>query len=234
MAREEKRMAGDYEITQAIEIGHKEIVLGVNPQDNQGKKYMCAFANYNDFFQTYDEVLVSDNYAEIMQIFGERVSKEANRIVREIANLKIPTNVITQDDCYPNNRNENINGKIVAIDSSVLRPEYQRADRQLYIVTGGFGAEANSRGNAVFCQNIYDGSKTRYERYDILGEVKPECVPQWAKDKLNGKVSEQDMKEAEELKELQKLLDDRECKEDVEETNNLENAKDKSRNDFTR
>ena len=30
---EEKRMAGDYEIIQAVQIGDREVVLGENPQD---------------------------------------------------------------------------------------------------------------------------------------------------------------------------------------------------------
>lgn len=39
----EKRMAGDYEIIQAVQIGDREVVLGENPQDETGMKYMCAF-----------------------------------------------------------------------------------------------------------------------------------------------------------------------------------------------
>ena len=50
-------------------------------------------------------------------------------------------------------------------------------------MTGGFGASANSRGSAVFCKNLYDGKTARYERMDVLGEVKPECMPDWAKEK---------------------------------------------------
>lgn len=50
-------------------------------------------------------------------------------------------------------------------------------------MTGGFGASANARGSAVFCKNLYDGKNTRFERMDVLGEVKPECMPDWAKEK---------------------------------------------------
>ncbi len=42
---------------------------------------------------------------------------------------------------------------------------------------------ANARGSAVFCRNLYDGKDTRYERMDVLGEVKPERMPDWAKEK---------------------------------------------------
>ena len=82
-----------------------------------------------------------------------------------------------------NSYKNDINGKIIAINPAVLKPEYQRADRQLHLVTGGFGASANARGSAVFCRNLYDGKNTRYERMDVLGEVKPERMPDWAKEK---------------------------------------------------
>ena len=39
---EAKRMAGPYEITHAIHIGDREIVLGENPADTDGVPYMCA------------------------------------------------------------------------------------------------------------------------------------------------------------------------------------------------
>ena len=39
-----KRMAGDYEIFQAVHIGDKEIVLGENPQDTTGADICAPFA----------------------------------------------------------------------------------------------------------------------------------------------------------------------------------------------
>lgn len=50
-------------------------------------------------------------------------------------------------------------------------------------MTGGFGASANARGSAVFCRNLYDGKDTCYERMDVLGEVKTDRMPDWAKEK---------------------------------------------------
>lgn len=32
--------------------------------------------------------------------------------------------------------------------------------------------------------------KSRWERYDVLGEIKPECMPDWAKEAL-AKIKEQ-------------------------------------------
>lgn len=46
----------------------------------------------------------------------------------------------------------------MAVRAGVLRNEYQTADRQLVLVTGGFGSHANSRGSAVFCTNLIPAS----------------------------------------------------------------------------
>ena len=180
----EKRMAGDYEITAAVSIGYKEVVIGVDENNTDGQKYMCAYGERNELFELFNNVLVSDSYPEIVEIFGKRVTEEAEKVRTEIEGLGIPLAIIRDTDCIPDNYQNDINGKIIAIDSKILKPEFQRADRQLYLVTGGFGAAANSRGSAVFCKNIYDGKTTRYERMDVIGEVKPECLPDWAKAKL--------------------------------------------------
>ena len=52
-----RRMAGDYEIIQAIHIGDREIVLGEKPQSESGDKYMCAFCQQNELFAAYSEVM---------------------------------------------------------------------------------------------------------------------------------------------------------------------------------
>jgi hypothetical protein len=91
---------------------------------------------------------------------------------------------LTAADCVPGGLDENLTGKVVVIKPTVLSPEYRTADHQLKIVQGGFGAEPNARGNAVFCKDLYSDKETRFERYDIAGVVDPAKLPQWAKDKL--------------------------------------------------
>ena len=47
----EKRMAGDYEIIQAVHIGDREVVLGENPQDETGMKLCAPFAGKTPYLQ---------------------------------------------------------------------------------------------------------------------------------------------------------------------------------------
>ena len=179
----EKRMVGDYTVLCAVNIGSREIILAENEQDSSGERFLCCYGERNDIFEKFTECAVGDDYIDAALFFAERIKKDAEQFRAEVEKLDIPVTVINQVDCIPDHYKNDINGKIIAINPAVLKPEYQRADRQLYLVTGGFGASANARGSAVFCRNLYDGKDTRYERMDVLGEVKPERMPDWAKEK---------------------------------------------------
>ncbi len=180
----EKRMIGEYEILCSVNVGKRETILASNEKNTDGGKFMCGFLERTDLFDRCTDCMVSDDYMEIVQLFGNRVYMEAEHFQEKVKQLNIPITVITEADCIPDHYSDDINGKVIAIDPKVLKPEYQRADKQLYLVTGGFGASANSRGSAVFCKNIHTGKTVRYERMDVMGEVKPECMPEWAKEKL--------------------------------------------------
>ncbi len=181
---DEKRMAGEYEIIHAIHIGEKEVVFGVDKNNESDLKYMCSYCTVNELFSQYDENMASGDYLEIMKLFCDRVNEQIESVRADQVKENVPTKVITSDMCYPNDYSKSIEGKVVAVKASVLRDEYQRDTHQLVYVTGGFGAAANARGNACFTTNLYSGKNSRWERYDIQGEVKPECLPEWAKEKL--------------------------------------------------
>ncbi len=179
----EKRMIHSYEVVSSLKIGEKEVVLAMDEKNTDGEKYMTCFVERNELFELYHESMLSDDYAEIAKIYGSRIANEAELWMEKTKNLGIPITVITADDCILDHYSHDLNGKIIAIDTKHLRPEFQRADKQLFFVYGGFGASPNSRGSAVFCTNLYSGRNTRMERYQVMGEVKPECMPEWAKEK---------------------------------------------------
>lgn len=181
--KSEKRMVGDYTVLCAVNIGSREIILAENEQDKNGERFLCCYGERNDIFQRYSECAVGDDYIDAALFFAERIKRDAELFRSEVEKRDIPVTVIAEADCIPDHYKNDINGKVIAINPAVLKPEYRRADRQLYLVTGGFGASANSRGSAVFCTNLYDGKPTRYERMDVMGEVKTECMPHWAVNK---------------------------------------------------
>ena len=183
LMNDEKRMAGDYEIIHAMHIGDQEIVVGENPAAAAGQMYMCAFCEQNEIFARYDEVLYSDDYAEIISIYGQRVTEQAEKTRIELKGPKIQGIVnapITANGCTPISSDDDLNGKVVVIRPDILRREYRRATNQVMLCDGGFGASPNSRGSACYCVNLYTGKTSRFERRDILGVLKDDQIPKWA------------------------------------------------------
>ena len=182
-AEQRRRMVGEtnYEVKHAIHVGDKEIVFA---EDKNAENGMCWFVgNYtrNDIMGQYADCQYSADYLEVMQEFTDRVLTQV-KVMKAINRSRLPQ-IFTAEHCYRNDRGQSIDGKIVAIKAEILRPEYQHGDVQLVLVSGGNGARANSHGNAVFCYHLNNGNHTRFERYDVQGEVKPEFLPAWAKEK---------------------------------------------------
>jgi hypothetical protein len=180
----EKRMIADtgYEVKQAIRIGSLEVLLAENMDDPDGKFYMKAEYTDNGLIGQYDKIIYSSNYLSVMDEFIVGLAQQAVAVRNEIGKADYQATPISADMCYPNDYGQDINGKVVAIKASALRPEYRRGDCQLVYVTGGNGARANAHGRAVYCYHLGDGEQTRFERHDIQGVVRE--LPDWAKERL--------------------------------------------------
>ena len=80
----EKRMAGEYEIVQAISVGPTEIVLGYSPQ-NEALPYMTAFCTQNELFTAYQHCIADDSYPHILGIFSERMTDAVKELERQLS-----------------------------------------------------------------------------------------------------------------------------------------------------
>lgn len=196
---EEKRMAGDYEIIHAMHIGDREIVIGENQADPDGQFYMCAYCQSNSLFAAYNEVMVSDEYAEIVKLFGQRVTEQAEKTRQELFKPKfqgIENAPLTARDCNVIDYTDDLHNKVVILKPDALRREYRVATHQILFCTGGFGASPRSRGSACYCVNLYTGETDRYERRDILGTISEDQLPKWAVLGLDRYHQEQKQKKA--------------------------------------
>ena len=188
----EKRMAGEYEIVQAISVGAEEIVLGYAPH-NESLPYMTAFCAQNELFTAYQHCIADDSYPHILGIFSERMTDAVKELERQLSaeNTAAVDNrpynqqkCLSIEQCSLISHADDLHQKVVIIKPDVLKPEYQLATRQLYLCTGGFGASPNSRGSACFCTNLFTGKHSRFERSDILATLEADAVPKWAQEKL--------------------------------------------------
>lgn len=191
----DKRMAGPYEVFQAISAGPLEIVMGENPGAEPGERYMCAFCQRNDLFDSYGKMMVSDDYVEILQLFGQRIAEEAEKLHDAVTlspELEIDDAPVTGEGLNIITSDDDLNGKVILIKPEVFKREYQHATHQYQLCVGGFGASPNSRGSAVYCKNLFSGETNRYERRDVLAIVEREQMPDWAKAGLKRAEKEKD------------------------------------------
>lgn len=178
----ETRKAGGYEIFNSIYIGEKEIVIGELPYDSP-EKYLCACYSSNGVIGSYSDCMVSDNYAEIMMLFADRVREQAENIFTEMQSAQVPEE---DKKCVDSSRisfisyKDDIENKVIVIKPEALHREYRTALHQIQLCTGGFGSRGNSRGSACYCTNLFTGKSTRFERKDILGVMKADKIPEWA------------------------------------------------------
>ena len=181
---DEKKMVGDYTVLNSMYIGHKEIILGENPKAASGERYVCCYAERVLFYEQYLEAQVSDDFAEIVKLYGERMAQAADEIMKEseIVASKIGLNdEITVKDCKPISADDAIEDKVIVIRGNVLRPEFRHASHQLMLCTGGFGAQKNARGRTCYCISLYSGKQTSFYRGDVLGVMDKRSLPEWAK-----------------------------------------------------
>ena len=115
------------------------------------------------------KLFADDIKAEAIIIETENRARGAN----ELPPFKSSDLIADRDEC--------IEGKVVAINPSYLFDGYKSLPYQLFYVTGGSGARANHYGNACFCNQIYTGNETRIERYEVLGIVPDDKLPDFAK-----------------------------------------------------
>ena len=183
---EEKRMIQNYEVMSALRIGEKEVVFAKDPL-NETAPFLCTLCEQKAFIcyiqERYEDSVVSDDYLDIMEQYAKQILAQCQKVREERAQITVPLDIITADMCHPHDHAESIKGQVVAIKPSALRPEYRTADKQLVFITGGNGSMANHYGNACFAINLYTGKDVRWERYDVQGIVKDECLPDWAKEK---------------------------------------------------
>ncbi len=184
----EKKKIGSYTVIYEMHFGHKVIAVGEDKNAKVNERYLCCFVENNVIFERYLDALVSDDYAEIIKIFGNRIKETAESIIaeHERAEKAVGDNSeITADKCDKITDADCIENKVIVIKGSELRPECRFATDQLMLCTGGFGSQSSSRGRTCYCISLYNGEKASCYRSDVLGTIEPDNLPEWAKNGLS-------------------------------------------------
>lgn len=172
--------AGDYAITKTDRIGIIEYFLGEKQQDHHTEYVVGTVDRHQEAFgiTSYNIDEKFNDYVDAIEFFHQMLIEEIQQLKEEIQ--KEPNETITKEDCYSIYMYNSLVNKVIVLNSNVLYPEYRRSCYQLFLARGGFGCRPEGSGNAIFAVNLYTGKECRIEKYDVLGVIKDEKMPDWA------------------------------------------------------
>ena len=89
------------------------------------------------------------------------------------------------EQCEPNSYSSlDYEGKVLVLAPDVLKESCWTPQNQLWYAHDGFGCHPNAIGRSIRCTCLGDGEMARWNRADFLGVLKPEHLPDWARDRL--------------------------------------------------
>ena len=185
MSEEKEIINEHYEVVSSMNIGGKRMILAVSNDKEEQYPYLKCIYTENELFGTYESVIASDSYPEAIKLYADDIKAEAVQLElnqRAMGDAALPC--YKPDEVRPVYFTDNIIGKVVAIEEKYLSNGYKDRGHQLYYVVGGSGAYPNSRGQACFSYDLYNGKKERVERYEVMGYMREEELPEFAKKTL--------------------------------------------------
>lgn len=172
-------MVNDYEIIHSFYVGEREVVVGEDK--NAEYRYFCGYYENNEIFSQAVDCKLSNDYLEIMQIYCDRAKEQVDLCKSQQIETAEP---ITDDMFNSCNSNDDLTKKVIVLKPEILRREYQNAANQLFYVTGGNGAKPNARGTKVYGYNFSEKKHCYIRRYDVMGIMENENLPEWAKNEF--------------------------------------------------
>lgn len=173
---------GKYEIENEINILGTHYFMAFDKK--AALPFLVGNKRHNNFLIEYDDLTITDSYVDALQEWNDRINEGIAKIKQE--QLKFgELSILSKEDVEMIKADTSIKGKLVVIRADYFIHESQFAQKQLYLVDGGCGADGISRGSSVFCSSVYDESRVRFDRKDVLGVLRADRVPAWAKEKVN-------------------------------------------------
>jgi hypothetical protein len=168
-----------YMVIHSFFVGEKNVIVAENLKSDY--RYVCAYLEENEVFSQFTDCALSNDYLEIMTLYCDRAKEQVENCKAQSLGDKT---VITPEMCRKLNEGETYKGKVVALKTDSLRREYENAENQLFYAVGGNGINPNGLGTKVYGYNLATNAHYYNRNYNIIGVVKDECLPEWAKTKL--------------------------------------------------
>lgn len=176
-----KEVIEEYTVQSSVNVGNRRIIYAKDETETTEMPYMKCVAYENFMFTRYENGVISDNFEEIMKLYADEI-RDAALVIEQENEERGASHLppFQYSDLIPDT-DGNLVGQVVAIRTKHLLDGYKTMPYQLFYVTGGSGANENHYGNACFCNQLYTGKETRIERYEVLGIVPEDKLPDFAK-----------------------------------------------------
>ena len=182
---EGNEMINDYAVKNEVFVGNRRYLFAVHTDEKEPQRFLKCQCYDDELFRHYVNAVTSNDFVECMKLYMADISAAVEQIEKDRAAIGLEDiSCLKGSDLLSASRDKNIEGKVVAIGEKWLCDGFKDISHQLYFVKGGNGAQSNSRGNACFSINLYTGEDTRIERYEVLGEVPEDKIPEFAKEHL--------------------------------------------------
>lgn len=86
--------------------------------------------------------------------------------------------------CEPDSASLDFTGRVLVMSPGVMREDCWKQQDQLWYAHSGNGCRPNAMGRSILATCLSDGEQGRLLRGDIVGVLREECVPDWAREKL--------------------------------------------------
>ena len=198
---EGKEMINDYAVKNEVFVGNRRYLFAVHTDEKEPQRFLKCQCYDDELFRHYVNAITSNDFVECMKLYLADISAAVEKVEKDRAAIGLDDiSCLKGSDLLSASRDKNIEGKVVAIGEKWLCDGYKDISHQLYFITGGNGSYANSRGNGCFCVNLYTGEDTRIERYEVLGEVPEDKIPDFAKEHLVKARADYEKRQAKERK----------------------------------
>ena len=182
---EGKEMINDYAVKNEVFVGNRRYLFAVHTDEKEPQRFLKCQCYDDELFRHYVNAVTSNDFVECMKLYLADISAAVEKVEKDRAAIGLEDiSCLKGSDLLSASRDKNIEGKVVAIGEKWLCDGFKDISHQLYFVKGGNGAQSNSRGNACFSINLDTGEDTRIERYEVLGEVPEDKIPDFAKEHL--------------------------------------------------
>ena len=182
---EGSEMINDYAVKNEVFVGNRRYLFAVHTDEKEPQRFLKCQCYDDELFRHYVNAVTSNDFVECMKLYLADISAAVEKVEKDRAAIGLEDiSCLKGSDLLSASRDKNIEGKVVAIGEKWLCDGFKDISHQLYFVKGGNGAQSNSRGNACFSINLYTGEDTRIERYEVLGEVPEDKIPDFAKEHL--------------------------------------------------